>query len=92
MVDYVGEPSVPRNLTFNKTVAKLAWEPPLNNGGVAVSYYIFVDVSKQSFSTNHTTFTWNTTSTIEQSLVEVSAVNECGLVSNTSVVINISGM
>jgi hypothetical protein len=90
----IGSPSVPRNLqtpiSDDLSVAVLVWDPPLNNGGVAISsYLISVNMSQQQYRTDSTTFTLNST---ELLLVEVSAVNGCGLMSDSSsVIINMTG-
>ena len=74
-----GSPSTPMNLRATDSVAvRLDWDPPLNDGGVAITnYLIFVNMSQQVVSTNNTTtLTLNSTG---QHLIEISAVNECGL-------------
>ena len=65
----------------------LDWDPPLNDGGVAITnYLIFVNMSQNVASTDTTTIlTLNSTG---EYLVEISAVNQCGLMSdNTSIII-----
>ena len=63
----------------NSFAVRLDWDPPLNDGGAAITnYLIFVNMSQQVVSTNTTTtLTLNSTG---QHLIEISAVNECGLV------------
>jgi hypothetical protein len=96
---FIGHPSVPQNLRFIQThtpnsdvTVRLDWDPPLNNGGVVITnYLISVNMSQQVLSTDTTTtFTLNSTG---QSLIEVSAVNDCGFTSDdTSTTITIAGM
>ena len=77
-----GFPSSPVNLNSTLTPdcvdVRLNWDPPLNDGGVAISnYLIFVNMSQQVVSNTTTTLTLNSA---RQHFIEISAVNECGLV------------
>ena len=80
-------PSPPVNLT---SAVRLDWDPPLNDGGAAITnYLIFVNMSQQVVSTDTTTtLTLNSTG---QHLIEISAVNFCGSSVNTSKIIYITG-
>jgi hypothetical protein len=95
---FIGQPSAPQNLCFTRThtsnsdvTVRLDWDPPLDNGGVVITnYLISVIMPQQLLSTDTTTtFTLNSTG---QSLIEVSAVNDCGFTSDdTSTTITITG-
>ena len=78
--------------TTDSVAVRLDWETPQNDGGVAITnYLIFVmNTSQEISSANNTaTITLNSTGL---HLVQVGAVNECGLSSsNTSEFINITG-
>ena len=70
---------------------RLDWDPPLNDGGVAITnYLIFVNMSQQAVSTDTTT-----TLTLDptgQHLIEISAVNQCGIMGdNSSKILNFTG-
>ena len=93
-----GFPSPPINLHYTSTSfndyvdVRLDWDPPLNDGGAAITnYFIFVNMSQQVVSINTTTtLTLNSTG---QHLIEISAVNECGLMSNNaSMIIKFPGI
>jgi hypothetical protein len=88
----IGKPSRPHHLSYAPTdvIIRLDWDPPLDSGGVAITnYLISVNMSQQVFSTDATTFTLNSTG---QSLIEVSAVNDCGFMSdNASITIITTG-
>jgi hypothetical protein len=74
------------------TTVRLDWDPPLDNGGVAITnYLISVNMSQQVFSTDTTTtFTLNSTG---EHLIEISAVNNCGIIGdNVSAIVNITGI
>ena len=88
---FSGPPSPPRNLSFTWTstttdnvAARLDWDPPLNDGG---NYLIFVNGSEMNSSSTSVTLTLNSTG---QYLIEISAVNDCGL-NGDSVSVIISG-
>jgi hypothetical protein len=100
-VDYgliIGPPSPPINLTStvtltapNNITVRLDWDPPLDSGRVTiVNYLISLNMSQQVFSTDtNTTFTLNSTG---EHLIEISAVNNCGILGDdVSAVINITG-
>ena len=74
----------------DSAAARLDWDPPLNDGGAAITnYLIFVNMSQQVVSTDTTTtLTLNFTG---QHLIEISAVNECGLVGGNVSIIIITG-
>jgi hypothetical protein len=91
--DIIGASSAPRNIetSISDVIVRLDWDPPLNNGGVVITnYLISVNMSQQLFIADTTTiFTLNSTG---QLLVAVSAVNECGFVSdNATTTINTTG-
>ena len=79
-----GSPSPPRNLSFTWTstttdnvAVRLYWDPPLNDGGADITnYLIFVNGSEMNSSSTSVTLTLNSTG---QYLIEISAVNGCGL-------------
>ena len=68
---------------------RLDWDPPMNDGGVVITnYLIFVNMSQQVVTTDTTTtFTLNS---MGHHLIEISAVNHCGL-NGGSVLMIISG-
>ena len=98
MIIITDSPSSPVNLHYTLTptitgsvAVRLDWDPPLNDGGEAITnYLIFVNMSQQVVSTDTTTtLTLNSTG---QHLVEISAVNSCGLSgANFSRIINTTG-
>lgn len=72
-------------------VVRLDWDLPLNSGGVAITNYIISVNSSQEAVSVDTAATITLDST-GQHFVQVSAVNDCGLVgSNASVTVNVSG-
>ena len=81
---FPGPPSPPRNLRFtqistatNNVVVRLDWDPPLNDGGVAITNYrIFVNGSEMTSTSTNATLTLNS---MGQYLIEISAINGCGL-------------
>ena len=88
-----GPPSTPVNLqyTLNTTATdsvtvRLDWDPPLDDGGVAITHYqISVDMSELVNTTDTVaTFTLNST---EEHLVQVRAVNCAGVSDDASVII-----
>ena len=87
-----GFPSTPMNLrsATDSVAVRLDWDPPQNDGGVAITnYLIFVNMSQQVVSTNTTTtLALNSTG---QHLIEISAVNECGLEGDNVSIIIITG-
>ena len=87
-----GFPSTPMNLrsATDSAAVRLDWDPPLNDGGVAITnYLIFVNMSQQVVSTDTTTtLTLNSTG---QHLIEISAVNDCGLEGDNVSIIIITG-
>ena len=81
------------NLTSTTTdgvAVRLDWDPPLNDGGAAITnYLVFVNMSQQVVSPDTTTtLTLNSTG---QHLIEISAVNFCGSSVNASKIIIITG-
>ena len=94
---FPGSPSSAINLsstltptTMNSVAVRLDWDPPRNDGGVAITnYLIFVNMSQQVVSTDTTTtLTLNSTG---EHLIEISAVNGCGLVGENVSTILITG-
>jgi hypothetical protein len=70
---------------------RLDWDPPLDSGGVAITNYLISVNMSQQISSTDTTITF-TLKTIGQHLVEISAVNDCGILGdNVSAIINITG-
>ena len=85
-----GHPSVPLNLTFTQIsiatdsfTVKLNWDPPQNDGGLPIAnYFIFINGSQEMGDTStNVTLMLNST---EEYVISISAVNECGLVGNTT--------
>ena len=85
---FSGLPSPPTHLrktqaptTTDSVAVRLDWDPPLNDGGVVITnYLIFVNGSQEVTSTS--TDVILTLSSTGQHLVEISAVNDCGLMGN----------
>ena len=81
---FLGPPSLPPNLKVtlistatSNVVVRLHWDHPLNDGGVAITNYrIFVNGSEMTTTSTSVTLTLNSTG---QYLIEISAVNVCGL-------------
>ena len=86
-----GPPSPPVNLQYTITttasdsvIVRLDWDPPLDDGGVAITHYqISVDMSEPVITTDTVaTFTLNSTG---EHLVQVRAVNCAGVSDDASV-------
>ena len=83
MCAYLGTPSPPQNLRHTITdtaTVRLDWDPPLNEGGAAITnYLIFVNTSQQVVSADTAT-----TLTLNSTVIEVLAMNACGFLGNAS--------
>ena len=79
-----------RATTTDGVTIELYWDLPLNDGGVAItSYLIFVNMSQQVVSTDTTTtLTLNSTG---EHIIDISAVNECGLIGANASITTIAG-
>ena len=81
---FPGPPSPPQNLRVtlistatNNVAVRLDWDPPMNDGGAAITnYLIFVNGSEMNSTSTSVTLTLNSTT---HYLIEISAVNGCGL-------------
>ena len=81
--------SKPQNLHYS-TATGLDWDPPQNNGGVTITNYLIIVNGYLEVGSNITNVILELNST-GQHLIEISAVNGCGLVSNNAS-IDVSGM
>ena len=96
---FPGPPSPPQNLGFSTLIStatdnvavRLDWDPPLNDGGVAITnYLIFVNGSQEVTSSGTNVIL--TLSSTGQHLIEISAVNDCRLMGDNVTTIAIIGM
>lgn len=96
IIDISGYPSAPQNLIFTQIsiltdtfAVRLDWDPPQMDGGMLIANYLILVNGSQMDSTIFTRATnvaliLNST---EKYMIEISAINECGLFGNSASVI-----
>ena len=97
IIMHTGPSSTPVNLQYtldttatDSATVRLDWDPPLDDGGVAITHYqISVNMSEPVITTDTVaTFTLNSTG---EHLVQVRAVNCAGVSDDASIIVSFNG-